>query len=112
VRAKDGSVGGDRRWLMKEKWPGYGQRWDIETAHSAMKRRLGSTLAAQTPRTLKNEAALIALAGSMQNIGVNLNWFAPQLAVHIPGRLLRGPSLPANTGTKSKRPSGADGPSC
>jgi hypothetical protein len=61
VRSKDGSIGGDRRWLMQRKWPGYGARWDIETAHSAMKRRLGSTLAARTPRTLRHEAAVIAL---------------------------------------------------
>jgi hypothetical protein len=61
VRSKDGSVGGDLRRLMKEKWTGYGARWDIETAHSAMKRRLGSQLTARTTRTLKNEAGLKVL---------------------------------------------------
>ncbi len=39
----------------------YGARWDIETTHSAMKRRLGSDLTARTNRTLKHEAALRAL---------------------------------------------------
>jgi hypothetical protein len=61
VRSRDGSIGGDRRWLMKDKWTGYGARWDIETAHSAMKRRLGSDLTARTPRTLRHEAAIKAL---------------------------------------------------
>lgn len=61
ARAADGSIGGDRRWLMKERWSGYGARWDTETTHRAMKRRLGSDLTARTNRTLKHEAALKAL---------------------------------------------------
>lgn len=62
VRAKSGEVGGMHRWMMTNKWPDYGKRWDIETANSAMKRTLGSTLRARSDTALKREAALRVLA--------------------------------------------------
>lgn len=58
---EDGPVGSDWPQMTKDKQPGHGQRWDIETAPNAMKRRFGSTLAARTPRTLKHGAAIIAV---------------------------------------------------
>jgi hypothetical protein len=48
--------------MMKEKWPDYGKRWDIETANNAMKRNLGSTLRARSDTALKREASLRVLA--------------------------------------------------
>jgi hypothetical protein len=63
--ARTGSTGtvltGERRWMMRKKWPGYGHRWHIESMNSAMKRTVGSTLGARKERTLFHEAALKVL---------------------------------------------------
>lgn len=63
ARVREGQVvvSGDHRWMMKEKWPGYGRRWHVESVNSGMKRTVGSTLAARTERTLFHEAALKVL---------------------------------------------------
>lgn len=63
ARMREGQVvvSGDHRWMMKEKWPGYGRRWHVESVNSGMKRTVGSTLAARTERTLFHEAALKVL---------------------------------------------------
>lgn len=66
IRSRSGEVGGTYRWLMKNKWPGYGRRWDIETVNSAMKRSLGSTLRARSDTALKREAALRVLTHAIK----------------------------------------------
>lgn len=66
VRSRSGLVGGKYRWMMKDRWPGYGKRWDIETVHSAMKRSLGSTLRARSDNALKREAAIRVLTHAVK----------------------------------------------
>lgn len=66
VRSKSGEVGGKYRWMMKEKWPGYGRHRDIETVNSAMKRSLGSTLLARSDTALKREAAIRVLTNAIK----------------------------------------------
>lgn len=66
VRSRSGEVGGTYRWMMTSKWPGYGQRWDIETVNSAMKRTLGSTLRARSDTALKREAAIRVLTHAIK----------------------------------------------
>ncbi len=57
----DGRVGGFFRPFMRIPVREYGRRWHQESLHSAMKRTVGSTLAARTERTMFNEASLKAL---------------------------------------------------
>lgn len=66
VRSRSGELGGNYRWMMQNKWPGYGRRWDIETVNSAMKRTLGSTLRARSDIALKREAALRVLTHALK----------------------------------------------
>lgn len=72
VRSGSGLVGGRYRWMMNQKWPDYGKRWDIETVNSAMKRSPGSTLRARSETALKREAALRVLTHAIKVQGVGL----------------------------------------
>lgn len=66
VRSRSGQVGGMYRWMMTNKWPGYGRRWDIETVNCAMKRSLGSTLRARSDTAIKREAAIRVLTHAVK----------------------------------------------
>ena len=66
IRSRNGQVGGTYRWAMQNKWPAYGRRWEIETANSAMKRTLGSTLRARSDIALKREAAIRVLTHALK----------------------------------------------
>jgi Transposase DDE domain len=66
MRAGQEFAGGAKRALMQQRWTGYGDRWAVETFHSAMKRTLGSTLAARTDATMRHEAALMVLTYALR----------------------------------------------
>jgi hypothetical protein len=60
------TIGGKHRWTMRNNWEGYGKRWASETAHSTMKRTLGSTLAGRSDRTQMGDAAIKVLAYALR----------------------------------------------
>ena len=65
---KDGTRGGHYRSQMSPEYLqqcGYGQRWAVESFFSAMKRKVGATLAARTSHQLLAEAACKVLAYSI-----------------------------------------------
>jgi Transposase DDE domain len=65
VHRADGTLGGHWRSRMTPahlQARGYGQRWQVESFFSALKRKLGSTLSSRIPAQLLKEATLKVLA--------------------------------------------------
>lgn len=62
---KDGTLGGALRSQMTPEYlkaGGYGRRWHVESFFSALKRKVGSTLASRNPKAILTEATLKVLA--------------------------------------------------
>lgn len=61
-----GTIGGRYRWAMGIKWDGYGRRWGNETAHSTMKRTVGSSVAGRSETAMLADVALKVLAYALR----------------------------------------------
>jgi hypothetical protein len=68
-RRADGTIGGKWRSQMRPQYlkaAGFGRRWAVESFFSALKRTMGSSLSARTPKQMIAEAAFKVLAYALR----------------------------------------------
>ncbi len=66
IRRPDGTVGGEDRARCLKCPPRYGKRWHVESVISAIKRTMGSSLAARKPEARFREAILKAVSWTIR----------------------------------------------